>query len=88
MAAVRAAAQETRRSCLVMLRALTGWPAPAKQNTGKAHGSAQGEDEVAASWTPHPWNAPAQRRQPPKAAVQARPRPLTPSGAAESPPSA
>jgi transketolase len=32
-----------------MLRTLIGWPAPNKQNTGKAHGSALGEDEVAAT---------------------------------------
>ncbi|MEC3992953.1 transketolase [Actinacidiphila sp. DG2A-62] len=49
LAATRAAAQETGRPSLIMLRTLIGWPAPTKQNTGKAHGSALGEDEVAAT---------------------------------------
>ncbi|WP_435135326.1 transketolase [Actinacidiphila sp. bgisy144] len=49
LAATRAARQETGRPSLIMLRTLIGWPAPNKQNTGKAHGSALGEDEVAAT---------------------------------------
>ncbi|MFE6709907.1 transketolase [Streptomyces sp. NPDC057695] len=49
MAAVHAAREETGRPSLIMLRTLIGWPAPTKQNTGKAHGSALGEDEVAAT---------------------------------------
>ncbi|MEW1905151.1 transketolase [Streptomyces sp. NPDC086147] len=49
LAAVRAAREETGRPSLIMLRTLIGWPAPTKQNTGKAHGSALGEDEVAAT---------------------------------------
>ncbi|MFG1811612.1 transketolase [Streptomyces sp. NPDC049040] len=49
LAAVRAAGEETGRPSLIMLRTLIGWPAPTKQNTGKAHGSALGEDEVAAT---------------------------------------
>ncbi|MFE9534863.1 transketolase [Streptomyces sp. NPDC006691] len=49
LAAVRAARDETGRPSLIMLRTLIGWPAPTKQNTGKAHGSALGEDEVAAT---------------------------------------
>lgn len=49
LAAVRAARAETGRPSLIMLRTLIGWPAPTKQNTGKAHGSALGEDEVAAT---------------------------------------
>ncbi len=28
------------------MRTIIGWPAPTKQNTGKAHGSALGEDEI------------------------------------------
>ncbi|WP_333770960.1 transketolase [Streptomyces sp. IBSBF 2435] len=47
--AARAAREETGRPSLIMLRTLIGWPAPTKQNTGKAHGSALGEDEVAAT---------------------------------------
>ena len=31
------------------MRTIIGWPAPTKQNTGKAHGSALGEDEVRAT---------------------------------------
>ncbi|MEU9802444.1 transketolase [Streptomyces sp. NPDC051000] len=51
LAAVHAARQETGRPSLIMLRTLIGWPAPTKQNTGKAHGSALGEDEIAATKT-------------------------------------
>ncbi|MFD6469326.1 transketolase [Streptomyces goshikiensis] len=47
--AIRAARDETGRPSLIMLRTLIGWPAPTKQNTGKAHGSALGEDEIAAT---------------------------------------
>ncbi|WP_339135003.1 transketolase [Streptomyces sp. f51] len=49
--AIRAAREETGRPSLIMLRTLIGWPAPTKQNTGKAHGSALGEDEIAATKT-------------------------------------
>ncbi|MBT2430007.1 transketolase [Streptomyces sp. ISL-112] len=49
LAATDAAREETGRPSLIMLRTLIGWPAPNKQNTGKAHGSALGEDEVAAT---------------------------------------
>jgi transketolase len=47
-AALRAARQERRRPSLVVLNTIIGWPAPTKQDTGKAHGSALGADEVAA----------------------------------------
>lgn len=47
LAAVLAAREETDRPSLIMLRTLIGWPAPTKQNTGKAHGSALGDEEVA-----------------------------------------
>jgi transketolase len=33
----------------ISLRTIIGWPAPTKQNTGKAHGSALGAEEVAAT---------------------------------------
>ncbi|MER8101431.1 transketolase [Kitasatospora sp. NPDC094016] len=49
LAATRAARQETGRPSLIMLRTVIGWPAPTKQDSGKAHGSALGEDEVAAT---------------------------------------
>ena len=32
-----------------MLRTIIAWPAPNKQNTGAAHGSALGDDEVKAT---------------------------------------
>ncbi|MFL6074685.1 MAG: transketolase [Mycobacteriales bacterium] len=39
----------TDRPSFIALRTIIGWPAPNKQNTGKAHGSALGADEVAAT---------------------------------------
>ncbi|MCP2341262.1 transketolase [Actinomadura rupiterrae] len=47
--AMRAAESETARPSLISLRTIIGWPAPNKKNTGKAHGSALGADEVAAT---------------------------------------
>jgi len=47
--AYRAAQAETGRPSLIRLRTIIGWPAPTLQNTGKAHGSALGADEVAAT---------------------------------------
>jgi transketolase len=47
--AVLAAEQETDRPSFIRLRTIIGWPAPKKQNTGEAHGSALGEAEVAAT---------------------------------------
>ncbi|HEU4912239.1 MAG TPA: transketolase, partial [Actinomycetes bacterium] len=38
---------ETERPSFIALRTIIAWPAPNAQNTGKAHGSALGEDEVA-----------------------------------------
>ncbi|MFJ9342328.1 transketolase [Streptomyces sp. NPDC101733] len=49
LTATRTAREETGRPSLIMLRTVIGWPAPNKQNTGKAHGSALGEDEIAAT---------------------------------------
>jgi transketolase len=34
---------------IIAVRTIIGWPAPTKQNTGKAHGSALGEDEIRAT---------------------------------------
>jgi transketolase len=48
-AAIMAAKAETGRPSFINLRTIIGWPAPNKQNTGKAHGSALGADEVAAT---------------------------------------
>jgi transketolase len=44
-----AARNETKRPTLIRVRSIIGWPAPHKQNTGAAHGSALGADEVAAT---------------------------------------
>jgi transketolase len=48
-AAFRAAREETERPSFIALRTIIGWPAPTLQNTGKAHGAALGDDEVAAT---------------------------------------
>jgi transketolase len=47
--AYRAAQAHTAGPSLIALRTIIGWPAPHKQNTGAAHGSALGADEVAAT---------------------------------------
>jgi transketolase len=47
--AYAAARRETSRPSIIKLRTIIAWPAPNKQNTGKAHGSALGADEVAAT---------------------------------------
>jgi transketolase len=46
LAALEAAKAETGRPSLIVLRTVIAYPAPTKMNTGKAHGSALGEDEV------------------------------------------
>jgi transketolase len=48
-AAFAAAKAETTRPSIIVLSTIIGWPAPNKQNTGAAHGSALGEDEVRAT---------------------------------------
>jgi transketolase len=48
-AAFAAAKAETGRPSFIVLHTIIGWPAPNKQNTGAAHGSALGADEVAAT---------------------------------------
>jgi transketolase len=47
--ALNAARAETARPSFINLRTIIAWPAPNAQNTGKAHGSALGADEVAAT---------------------------------------
>ncbi|HEV2635649.1 MAG TPA: transketolase [Actinocrinis sp.] len=47
LAAIDAAKAETGRPSIIVLRSIIGWPAPTKQNTGKAHGSALGDEEIA-----------------------------------------
>jgi len=49
--AILAAEAETDRPSIIRLRTIIGWPAPTLQNTEKAHGSALGADEVAATKT-------------------------------------
>jgi transketolase len=48
-AALAAAKAETRRPSIIVLKTIIAWPAPNKQNTGAAHGSALGDDEVKAT---------------------------------------
>ena len=48
-AAFAAAKAETGRPSIIVLKTIIGWPAPNKQNTGAAHGSALGDDEVKAT---------------------------------------
>jgi transketolase len=45
--ALAAARAETSRPSFVLLRTIIGFPAPTKMNTGKAHGSALGDEEIA-----------------------------------------
>jgi transketolase len=45
--ALLTARANTTQPSLIVLRTIIGWPAPDKQNTGAAHGSALGADEVA-----------------------------------------
>ena len=48
-AALDAARAETQRPSFIRLESVIGWPAPHLRNTFKAHGSALGADEVAAT---------------------------------------
>ncbi|WP_435745158.1 transketolase [Nocardioides sp. SYSU DS0663] len=48
-AAIAAAREVTDQPSLIVLRTVIAWPAPNAQGTGKSHGSALGEDEVAAT---------------------------------------
>ncbi len=47
--AIQAAKSVTDRPSFIKLRTIIAWPAPDAQGTGAAHGSALGEDEVAAT---------------------------------------
>jgi len=51
LAATETAKAETGRPSLILLRTVIGWPAPTKSGTGKAHGAALGQDEIAATKT-------------------------------------
>ncbi|GAB2704824.1 transketolase [Kitasatospora kifunensis] len=48
-AALDAAKAETSRPSMIAMRTIIAWPAPDAQNTAKAHGSALGEAEIAAT---------------------------------------
>ncbi|MFD9794503.1 transketolase [Streptomyces sp. NPDC059070] len=48
-AAIEAAKAETGRPSFIAMRSIIAWPAPNAQNTEAAHGSALGDDEVAAT---------------------------------------
>ena len=47
LAAIEAAKAVTDKPSFIEIRTIIGYPAPHKMNTGKAHGSALGDDEVA-----------------------------------------
>ncbi|MEO6886228.1 MAG: transketolase [Jatrophihabitantaceae bacterium] len=47
--AIEAAKAVTDKPSLIAVRTIIGWPAPNKQNSGAAHGSALGEDEIRAT---------------------------------------
>jgi transketolase len=47
--AYEAAKAVTDKPSFIVLHTMIGWPAPNKKNTGAAHGSALGDDEVAAT---------------------------------------
>ncbi|WP_408899565.1 transketolase [Nocardioides sp. R1-1] len=47
--AIKAADEVTDQPSLIVLKTVIAWPAPSAQNTEAAHGSALGEDEVAAT---------------------------------------
>ena len=51
LAAIESGKAISDKPTLVILRTVIAWPAPTKQNTGKAHGSALGAEEVAATKT-------------------------------------
>ncbi len=47
--ALDAAKRVTDQPSFIALRTIIGWPAPTKQNTGAAHGSALGQEEIEAT---------------------------------------
>jgi transketolase len=48
-AALKAAQAETARPSIIAMRTIIAWPAPNAQNTEASHGSALGEEEIAAT---------------------------------------
>ena len=51
LAAIESGKAVSDKPTLVILRTVIAWPAPTRQNTGKSHGSALGETEIAATKT-------------------------------------
>ena len=51
LAAIESGQEFSDKPTLVILQTVIAWPAPTKQNTGKAHGSALGDEEIAATKT-------------------------------------
>ena len=51
LAAIESGKAVSDKPTLVILKTVIAWPAPTRQNTGKAHGSALGETEIAATKT-------------------------------------
>ena len=49
LAAFRSGDRVSDKPTLIVLHTIIAWPAPTKQNTGKSHGSALGDEEVAAT---------------------------------------
>ena len=49
LAAIRSGEKVADKPTLVVLHTIIAWPAPTKQNTGKSHGSALGDAEIAAT---------------------------------------
>jgi transketolase len=49
LAAIRSGDKVSDKPTLVVLHTIIAWPAPTKQNTGKSHGSALGDEEVGAT---------------------------------------
>ncbi|MFG6401286.1 MULTISPECIES: transketolase [unclassified Microbacterium] len=47
--AIEAAKAEVSKPSIIVLKTIIGWPSPGKQNSGKIHGSALGEDELRAT---------------------------------------
>ena len=51
LAAIESGKAISDKPTLVILKTVIAWPAPTKQNTGKSHGSALGDEEIAATKT-------------------------------------
>ena len=49
LAAIESGKEHLGKPTLVILRTVIAWPAPTKQNSGKSHGSALGDEEIAAT---------------------------------------